>query len=68
MIICLLGYLGRLIISLVRHPTAPATVLVGGLLLFAVHAYFDFLTFIPQLSLMAVIIAWVPALSPECTK
>jgi hypothetical protein len=68
MIICLLGYLGRLIIRLVRNPTAPATVLVAALLLFAAHAYFDFLTFIPQLSLMAVIIAWVPALSPDCTK
>jgi hypothetical protein len=59
MIICILGYLGRLIISLVRHPTAPAIALVGGLLLFVGHAYFDFLTFIPQLTHIAVMLAWL---------
>jgi hypothetical protein len=59
MIICILGYLGRLIIRLVRNPTAPATALVGGLVLFAGHAYFDFLTFIPQLTHIAVMLAWL---------
>jgi hypothetical protein len=59
MVIYLIGYLCRRLISLARYPTAPATVLLGGLLLFAAHAFFDFLLFIPQLTLLAVIFPWL---------
>lgn len=46
----------------VVRPRAPAIALGGGLCLFAGHAYLDFLLFIPQLTLLAVLVAWLLAL------
>jgi len=56
------GALAFLVLRLraqVRGPSAPALALLGVLFLFSGHAFFDFLTFIPQLTLLAVMTAWL---------
>ena len=57
-----LAFLGRRIREQTRRPRAPALALLGGLLLLGAHAFFDFLLFIPQLTLLAVIVSWLLAL------
>ena len=54
-----LAFLGSRVRAQLRRPTAPAIALLGGLALFSLHAFFDFLTFIPQLTLLAVMTAWL---------
>lgn len=44
--------------QLVR-PRAPGIALLGGLVLFGGHAFLDFLLFIPLLTLLAVLVAWM---------
>jgi len=62
LIICFVGYFCRRLMGLARHPAAPSIALVAGLLLFAAHAFFDFLLFIPQLTLLAIIVPWLHVL------
>lgn len=38
---------------------APSLALIGGMVLFACHAWYDFLLFQPQMVLLAVIIPWL---------
>ena len=54
-----LAFLGSRVRAQIRRPTAPAIALLGGLVLFSLHVFFDFLTFIPQLMLLAVMVAWL---------
>lgn len=42
-----------------RRPRAPALAILGGIALFSGHLFFDFLLFIPQLTLLAVLVAWL---------
>ena len=56
---CVLGFLAIRIRAQIRRPTAPAFTLLGGLVIFSGHAFFDFLLFIPQLTLLAVIVGWI---------
>jgi O-antigen ligase len=46
------------------RPHAPAFVLVSGLLFFSGHLFLDFLLFIPQLTLLALLVAWLAVLEP----
>lgn len=47
------------------RPSAPALALLGGLLLFAVHAWYDFLLFQPQMVLLAIILGWLSVIERE---
>jgi hypothetical protein len=38
---------------------SPSLALIGGLVLFACHVWYDFLLFQPHMVLLAVIIAWL---------
>lgn len=57
-----LAFLALRVRNQLRRPRAPAIALLGGLLLFGAHAFFDFLLFIPQLTLLAIIASWLLAL------
>jgi len=50
-----------------RRPAAPAIALLSGLTIFSSHAFLDFLLFIPALTLLAVMNAWLLVLesAPE---
>ena len=58
-VVGVLSFLALRVRAQFRRPTAPGIALLGGLALFSGHAFFDFLLFIPQLSLLAVMVAWL---------
>jgi O-antigen ligase len=54
-----LAFLGLRLRAQLRRPNAPAIALLGGLVAFSSHAFLDFLTFIPQMTLLGVMVAWL---------
>ena len=57
-----LTFLSLRIRSQFRRPRAPALAILGGLVLLAGHLFFDFLLFIPQLTLLTLLVCWLLAL------
>lgn len=57
------------LVARLRHawlrPRAPSIALIGGLLLFAGHAWYDFLLFQPQMVALAIALAWLLAAEHE---
>lgn len=54
-----LAFLGLRLRAQLRRPHAPAIALLGGVVAFSSHAFLDFLTFIPQMTLLGVMVAWL---------
>jgi O-antigen ligase len=61
-VILALGFLLTRLARAWRRPAASSLAILGGLLVLAVHAWYDFLLFQPQLVLLAVAVAWLMVL------
>ena len=62
------GFIAALAWPLVSSPRAASTVLLGALVLFAAHAFLDFLLFIPHLSAVALLVAWLKIPNSELSR
>lgn len=59
---CVIAFLLMRARSVLVRPRAPAVALFIGLLLFAAHAWYDFLLFQPQMVMLAVLVGWLSVL------